>query len=151
MRRIKIIFNITLILLLLTILCGCNESNTNNVIVTDYGIETFFKNCGTCTEYSQIGFYRNTEDGKYNDYPSYFSLHTKITGKIKNNAGKKLDTVYITAIFYDEDNNELIQKETVVNDLANSYEKVFFIDVDYYDYKDYYTYIDHVDFQITSN
>lgn len=118
MKKQLIILGITF-LLLAVVFSGCQDNKTDNgskilgdtdkVELVMYSIETYDKT------HEKIG------DGFVHDSKANYY---KITGTVKNIAGRYLDRVYTGARFYDNNNNYLNKKvfstpDLVINSKAN--------------------------------
>ena len=112
---------ITVIVFLLTIFSGCTEQDisgdTDKVELLNYSIETQkwdyeYKNIGN-------GFIHSEDADLY-----------LITGTVKNIAGELLNSIKITAKFYDKTNNYLREETTYLGSIANTYTENFRISYD---------------------
>jgi hypothetical protein len=124
-------------------LSGCNESQTSGdsskVQLVDYTVETYGWDYGY--QYKKIGdgFVHNVYDqGRY-----------VIKGSIKNIAVEMLNTIKITANFYDKNNIFLVSATDTIGNLPESYTGDFEV---IYDNSDSYYYdIDHVEFKLQTS
>lgn len=108
-------------------LSGCTEQSTvtddsDKIELLDYNVKTSWSNTndnGEFVSYEESGFYHNyPSEGEWISYV--------ITGTVKNIAGRLLNTITVTAEFYDEDGNYLSQaQDNIFGGIANSYEEDF--------------------------
>ncbi|KYK33125.1 MAG: hypothetical protein AYK22_01050 [Thermoplasmatales archaeon SG8-52-3] len=109
----------TIIVISVGFLSGCNEStnnddineNSNLVELVNYNIETFGAELGNKPEKIGDGF---IHDERANN--GYY----KITGTIKNIAGRTLDNITVKVDFYDINHTYLTSESDYVIDLANA-------------------------------
>lgn len=133
-------------------LSGCNEINLDigglGVEVIDYNVVTRWaapnpEGWGVI-DYEEPGFYHNISK----EIPSNY--YYKISGTVKNNAGRKIDVFYVIIRFYDKDNNELDARQKLLTNLANNYTKSFsFKYPDAFGGWEYFDYADHVNFEVS--
>lgn len=130
---------IGIVILLLTVgLSGCNEKkieimgDTDKIEMVDYTIEVFDK------DNVKIGDSFN-HGGKANSY--------KITGTVRNIAGKKLEKTWISLRLHDRDNNYLDSRTYLIPDLqinnTANFSLIFTYNPDYFDkiWNIYFVYI----------
>lgn len=121
------------IIILLTIvsLSGCNErqslNDTDEVEIVNYSVETrdeFGDKIGD-------GFVHHNDSNRY-----------KVTGTVKNIAGKTLDRITITARFYDIDNEFLHSENATVWKLSKGATDDF--SISYYSFEKYFEVAENV-------
>jgi len=115
MKKHLIVIGIIFFLLII-VFSGCTEQETfgdiNKVELVSYNIETQKWDYG----YKTIG------DGFIHSEDAELYL---ITGTVKNIAGESLNSIKITARFYDNTNNFLREKTTYLGNIANTYTEDF--------------------------
>ena len=89
---------------------GCNEK-TNEVELVNHKIETFGAELGMKPEKIGDGFIHN-EQAKNGYY--------KITGTIKNIAGRLLNNITVKVDFYDRNHSYLTSESDYIENLANT-------------------------------
>lgn len=146
MKKQLLIVRISIILIFVG-LSGCTQTQTddnttgggNNVEIISYSVFTYYD------EHEEIGFYHNIPDNELN-YASY-----GIKGVVKNNAGKMINLINITAHFYDANNSEIYstadQQYTITN-LSNNNTENFTISLPYLNTQNFLKF-DHVNFEFT--
>jgi len=131
-------------------LSGCQETQFNDT--TNSG-----GNEADIISYSVVTTWRDSEyheePGFYHDLPdnAIYNSYYVINGVVRNTAGRLIDEMLITAIFYDVNNNELFisdRSDGIILNLPNDSARNFTFRVDFYD-TEYYLNIDHVGFEIT--
>jgi hypothetical protein len=151
----EIILLVVLIVISIGILCGCTEDETSNEDKTEYPDEdiTGDTNKAELLDYKietwKIG--DNLEDDEkigdgfiHSEEADYYL----ITGTIKNIAGEMLNTVKITASFYDDAGKYLDYQSAITTRLANTYTWNFEMIYNYY--VGYFYDIEDVIFEITT-
>ena len=103
--KIKIIIVTSILLINTIILCGCNQEisetqeDTPKVELVNYTVETVEDLVG--------------------------EKYKKITGLVRNNAGKKINKIIVKVKFYDINNNSIKIKNAYIFDLADKDTKEF--------------------------
>ena len=138
------------VLLICVGLSGCEESDKNNdVDVTGDTSEIELLGYNITTTWWVVvygGSEKYEKSGFYHGYPSdAFNKQYKISGTVKNIAGKTLDKVNITANFYDSNNNFLASKTDSKNIFIDTYTWDFEIICS--SINEYFEEIDHLKFE----
>lgn len=142
---------IALMVVSVGLLSGCTQNgdvsgDTSKVELVSYDVKTTWR---TGTYSSDIQ--NHEQDGFYHDIPSdAYSMKYIITGTVKNIAGKMLNSVKITAKFYDSNDNYLDSESTTKSNLANSYTWDFTITY-YSSSGSYFENIDKVKFEFEAS
>ena len=129
-------------------LSGCDETTSNGGIngdsdeveLVNYKIETFGADLGKKPEKIGDGFI-HTEKAKNGYY--------KITGTIKNIAGRMLNNITVKVNFYDINHTYLTSKSDYILNLTNTNTDDF--KVIYLCYPSYFEYIDQIEFDISAS
>jgi hypothetical protein len=141
-----IILLIVMLVVIVGSLSGCDEADTNDsdngysdeIEIVNYQIETFGAELGIKPEKIGNGFI-HTEIAKNGYY--------KITGTIKNIAGRILNNVTIKADFYDINKSYLTSKSEYVENLANT--KTHNFKIIYLGSSSHFEKIDQMEFDIS--
>ena len=143
-----ILLLIALIVISVGFLSGCDETTSNGGITGDsdeveivnYKIETFGADLGSKPEKIGDGFIHN-EKAKNGYY--------KITGTIKNIAGRMLNNITVKVDFYDRNHSYLASKSDYILNLTNTNTDDF--KVIYLCYSSYFENIDQIEFDISAS
>jgi len=131
-------------------LSGCQEKQTgDNTNIGGNEAEIISSSVVTTWRDSQY----HEEPGFFHDLPdnAIYNSHYVINGAVKNTAGRLIDEMLITAVFYDADNNELFRSdrtEGMILNFPDGSTRDFTFNINFYD-SEYYLSFDHVDFVIT--
>jgi len=143
----KILLLIAVMVISVGFFSGCNETTNNGEITEDsdaveivnYKIETFGADLGFKPEKIGDGFIHN-EQAKNGYY--------KITGTIKNIAGRMLNNVTVKVDFYDINHSYLTSKSDYIENLVNTYTEDF--KVIYLGYSNYFEKVEQIEFNISA-
>ena len=144
---------ITILLIALMVICvgflsGCDEKTSNGGIngdsdeveLVNYKIETFGADLGKKPEKIGDGFI-HTEKAKNGYY--------KITGTIKNIAGRMLNNITVKVNFYDINHTYLTSKSDYILNLTNTNTDDF--KVIYLGFSSYFENVDQIEFDISAS
>jgi hypothetical protein len=131
-------------------LSGCQEKQTGDNTNIG-GNEAVIISSSVVTTWRDSQYHE--EPGFFHDFPdnAIYNSHYVINGAVKNTAGRLIDEMLITAVFYDADNNELFRSdrtEGMILNFPDGSTRNFTFSIDFYDSEDYLSF-DHVDFVIT--
>ena len=143
-----ILLLIAIMVISIGFLSGCNETTSNGGIngdsdeveLVNYKIETFGADLGSKPEKIGDGFI-HTEIANNGYY--------KITGTIKNIAGKMLNNITVKVDFYDNNHTYLASKSDYILNLTNTNTDDF--KVIYLCYSNYFENVDQIEFDISSS
>ena len=143
-----ILLMIAMMVISVAFLSGCDETTTNDDITGDsdeveivnYKIETFGADMGSKPEKIGDGFIYD-EKAKNGYY--------KITGTIKNNAGRMLNNITVKVDFYDINHNYLTSEYDYVLNLTNTDTDDF--KIIYLGYSSYFEDVDQMEFDISAS
>ena len=147
MKKISILL-ISLMVISVGFLSGCDETTSNGDITGDsdeveivnYKIETFGADKGFKPEKIGDGFIHN-EKAKNGYY--------KITGTIKNIAGRMLNNITVKVDFYDRNHSYLASKSDYILNLTNTNTDDF--KVICLCYSSYFENVDQIEFDISAS
>jgi hypothetical protein len=147
MNKIAILL-IALMVIGVGLLSGCDENasngdtneDLNNVEIVNYKIETFGADLGFKPEKIGDGFI-HTEQAKNGYY--------KITGTIKNNAGRMLNSITVKVDFYDINHSYLTSKSDYIENLPDTNTTDF--KVIYLGNSTHFEKIEQIEFNISSS
>jgi len=120
-KKHPIAFGIVIILLVVG-LSGCTDFGENKEVeIIDYEVTTNWKTGDYVygiTDHVEYGFYHNISDEEVAKGSQ--GIYYKISGTLKNIAGRKLDKITIDAVFYDIDGVELFDTDNPYQPLYDS-------------------------------